>query len=152
MSIFHEEHDSRSVTDANKPFAIDAFDWARYNAQKNGFEANLTNDAVLGAFGVTTPVVPTSANVNESGSRYYGTRYVYNVEKHGNHPKNAKTQYQDILSIIGVRPKKRAARATSARARRRPTSKAAGFVPLTKFGTGSLALPASYCRANPKPL
>ena len=122
MSIYHEEHDSRSVTDANKPFAIDAFDWARYNAQKKGFEENLTNDAVLGAFGVTTPVVPTSANVNESGSRYYGTRYVYNVEKHGNHPKTAKTQYEDILSIIGVRPKKQGARATSARARRRTTS------------------------------
>ena len=59
MSIYHEEHDSRSVTEGDKPFAIDAYDWARYNAQKGNFEQNLTNGAELGKFGVTTPVLPT---------------------------------------------------------------------------------------------
>jgi len=152
LSIFHEEHDSTSVTAANKPFAIDVYDWSKYRAQQGGFEPNKTNGAVLGAFGVTTPVVPSEANVNEKNTRYYGTRYLYNVEKHGNHPKNAATQYQDILAFIGVKPAKQGGAGFICSGRAAGYIRKAGFVPLIKFGTGSLALPSSYCRANPKPL
>jgi hypothetical protein len=152
MSIQLEEHDARGVTSASFPNAIFMYDWSKYNAQKSGFEPNLTNGAVLGAFGVTTPVVPTSANVNETGSRFYGTRYLYNVEKHGNHPKNAVTQYQDILGFIGVKPAKQGGPGFMCSGAAASFIKKAGFVPLPLFGTGSVALPKSYCRANPKPL
>jgi phosphate transport system substrate-binding protein len=152
-SISLEEHDARGVSDANKPNAIYMYDWARYNAQhKTHFEQDLTNGAVLGAFGVTTPVVPTSHNVNESNTRFFGTRYVYNVEKHGNHPKTAGNQYQDILSFIGVRPTKQGGAGYICSGKAKADIIKAGFVPLVKFGTGSLALPKSYCRADPKPL
>jgi phosphate transport system substrate-binding protein len=150
MSISLQEHDARGVTDP--VHGIYFYDWARYNAQKKGFEANLTNGAVLGAFGVSTPVVPTAANVNETSSRFYGTRYVYNVVRRGNHPKNAASQYQDLLAFVGVKPAKQGGAGWICNGNAKADIIAAGFVPLAKFGSGSLALPKSYCRANPKPL
>jgi ABC-type phosphate transport system substrate-binding protein len=151
-SILLQEHDARGVTAGSFPNAIYYYDWARYNAQKKGFEANLTNSAELGAFGVTTPVVPTAANVNEKSTRFYGTRYVYNVVRRVNHPKNAASQYQDNLAFVGVKPAKQGGAGWICNGHAKADIIAAGFVPLAKFGTGSLALPKSYCRANPKPL
>ena len=151
-SIFLQEHDARGVADADKPNAIFAYDWARYRAQQSGFEANLTNGAVLGAFGVTTPVIPTSDNVVEKGTRFYGTRYVFNVVKKANHPKNAASQHDDLLGFFGVRPAKQGGAGYICSGKAKADIIAAGFVPLPNFGTGAVALPKSNCRANPKPL
>jgi ABC-type phosphate transport system substrate-binding protein len=151
-STFLQEHDARGVTDATKPNAIFAYDWARYNAQIAGFEANLTNGASLGAFGVSAPIIPDRGNVNETKNRFFGTRYVYNVVRKKNHPGNANNQYQDLLAFVGVKPAKQGGPGWICSGAARADILAAGFVPLQKFGTGSLALPKSYCRANPKPL
>jgi phosphate transport system substrate-binding protein len=150
-STYLQEHDARGVTDADKPRAIFAYDWARYNAQKKGFEANLTNGAILGAFGVTTPVVPTASNVNEKSTRFFGTRYVFNVLRRGNHPKKAVSQYQDLLGFVGVKPKKSGGAGYICSGRAKADIIAAGFVPLVKK-SGSIALPSSFCRKNPTPL
>jgi ABC-type phosphate transport system substrate-binding protein len=151
-STFLQEHDARGVVSGDKPNAIFAYDWARFRAQENGFEANLTNDAELGAFGVTTPVVPTAANVKETGTRFFGTRYVFNVVKKVNHPKNAASQHNDLVDFFGVRPAKQGGAGYICSGKAKAAIQAAGFVPLVSFGTGSVALPKSNCRANPKPL
>jgi ABC-type phosphate transport system substrate-binding protein len=149
LSTFHEEHDSRSVTTADKPFAIDGFDWARYRAQKAGFEHDLRNGAVLGAFGVTHPVVPTSGNVNEKSNRYYGTRYVFNVVRKKSHPSKAKNQAADITAFVGVIPHG-AGYICSGKAK--AYIEKAGFVPLTNAATGGVGMPKSNCRLNPTTL
>ena len=48
QSISLQEHDARGVTAVSKPNAIYAFDWARWNAQCKGVEADLRNGATLG--------------------------------------------------------------------------------------------------------
>ena len=100
-----QEHDARGVTNANKKNAIFAYDWARFRAQKTGFEQNLTNGAVLGKFGVTTPVGPTTANVNEQAGRFFGTRYVFNVVRKTNHPgqvgNSASTFFPSLVTTAG---------------------------------------------------
>jgi len=152
MSIYLEEHDARGVSAANKHNAIYAFDWARFRAQKAGFEQNLTNGAVLGKFGVNTPVLPTTSNVNETANRYFGTRYVYNVVRKSNHPGQAADQLNSVTRLIGVRTVKQGGAQYICSGKAKADITKAGFVPLVKFGTGGLGLPSSFCRLNPKPL
>ena len=54
-----------SVTFQN---AIYMYDWAKFRAQKTGFETNLTNGAVLGKYGTTSATImgPSTSNVNET--------------------------------------------------------------------------------------
>jgi phosphate transport system substrate-binding protein len=152
LSTFHEEHDARSVTAANKPNAIDAFDWSRWNAQSDGFEADLRNGATLGTL---NGVAPTPSTVNTTASRFLGTRYVYNVVRTTPHPSTQTNQVVDVTKLIGVRP-------TSATPAPGPgficnnqamkVIKLAGFVPLPLGATGGTGLPNSYCRLNPTDL
>jgi ABC-type phosphate transport system substrate-binding protein len=151
-STFHQEHDSRAVTTANKPNAIDAFDWSRWTAQLNGYEADLRNGSTLGKL---NGVVPSPTTVNTTASRFLGTRYVYNVVRLANHPSNQSGQLLDVTRLIGVRP-------TSATPSPGPgyicsglakkVITLAGFVPLTLGATGGTGLPNSVCRLNPTDL
>ena len=152
MSIALEEHDARGVTAASKPNAIFVYDWSKWRAQKTGFEPNLTNGSVLGKFGVTTPVGPTTSNVNETSHRYYGTRYLYNVVRKDTHPKTEVDQFVDVTRLIGVRKASAGGAQYICAGRAKADILKAGFVPLPKFGTGGLGLPSSFCRLNPKPL
>jgi ABC-type phosphate transport system substrate-binding protein len=149
MSHFHEEHDSRSVTAASKPNAIDAFDWSKWNAQADGYEADLRNGATLGSL---NSVVPSQTTVNTTASRFLGTRYIYNVMRTDNHPAGYTAQTVDLLKFIGVR---------SSTASPAPgpgficsnammtVIKLAGFKPLASGPTGGTGLPNSFCRLNP---
>jgi phosphate transport system substrate-binding protein len=152
MSISLEEHDARGVSAANKPNAIYMYDWARFRAQKTSFEKNLTNGAVLGKFGVNTPVLPSASNVNETSSRFFGTRYVFNVVRKTNHPGQAADQLNSVTRLIGVRTTKQGGAQYICSGKAKADITKAGFVPLVKFGTGGVGLPSSFCRLNPKPL
>ncbi len=152
QSIRLEEHDARGVSNANKPDAIFAYDWARWRAQKTGFEQNLTNGSVLGKFGVTTPVGPTASNVNEGPNRFFGTRYVYNVVRKTNHPGQRGNQLNDVTRLIGVRTKAQGGAQYICSGKAKADITKAGFVPLVQKATGGTGLPASFCRFNPTPL
>ena len=93
-----EEHDARGVSTVTFQNAIYMYDWARFRAQKGGFEPNLTNGAVLGKYGTTRHRSRgrRPPNVNETKSRYDGTRYVYNVVRKTPHPASDKFQLNDI--------------------------------------------------------
>jgi len=152
MSTYLEEHDARGVKPADKPNAIFAYDWGKFRAQKTGFETNLTNGAVLGKFGVTTPVTPTTSNVNETSGRFFGTRYLFNVVRKSNHPGQAADQLNSVTRMIGVRTTKQGGAQYICLGKAKADILKAGFVPLVKFGTGGVGLPSSFCRLNPKPL
>jgi ABC-type phosphate transport system substrate-binding protein len=151
LSTFHQEHDSRAVTAADKPFAIDAFDWARWNAQRKGFEGDLRNGSEMGAFGTSTSnrKKPTTGTVKESGTRFYGTRYVFNVVRKGNHPSKATNQRTDIIGFVGVNGSKKGYICSG---KAKAFILKAGFVPLRSGKTGGLGLPKSNCRLNPTAL
>ena len=152
QSIRLEEHDAQGVTNANKPDAIFAYDWARWRAQKSGFEHNLTNGSVLGKFGVTTPVLPSASNVNETANRFFGTRYVYNVVRIQNHPGQRGNQFLDVIRLIGVRGVKSGGAQYICSGKAKADITKAGFVPLAQKATGGTGLPASFCRFDPTPL
>lgn len=149
-----EEHDAEGVASATFQNAIYQFDWARFTAQKKGFETNLTNGAVLGKAGATlaTAKGPNVSDVNESSSRFYGTRYVYNVMEKTNHPASDTNQGTDILRLIGVRPTTQGGAQYICSGKAKAEITEAGFVPLPKFATGGIGLGQSDCRLNPTPL
>ena len=151
LSTRLEEHDAEGVTPVTFTNAIYMYDWARFRAQKTGFEPNLTNGAALGKFGATTATIsaPTTANVNESKTRYFGTRYVYNVMEKSPHPKSDANQTTDILRLIGVRPAKQGGAQYICSGKAAALITKADFVPLKKFASGGIGLPASVCRLNP---
>jgi phosphate transport system substrate-binding protein len=152
LSTRLEEHDARGVSAVTFQNAIYQYDWARYRAQRGHFEADLTNGAVLGKYGVSTPVLPSPTNVNESKSRYNGTRYVYNVVKKTAHPAAAATQFNHVTQLIGVFGKTQGGAGYICAGRAKADITKAGFVPLSLFGSGGTGLPSSFCRLNPKPL
>lgn len=149
-----EEHDAQGVSTVTYQNAIYQFDWARFTAQKKGFEINLTNGAVLGKAGVSlaTAKTPNVSDVNESSSRFYGTRYVYNVDTKANHPASDSNQGTDILRLIGVRPTSQGGAQYICSGKAKAEISEAGFVPLPSFATGGIGLGKSTCRLNPTPL
>lgn len=154
LAIRLEEHDARGVTTKSKKNAIYMFDWARWSAQRNHFEADLRNGSSLAAFGVTakTAVIPSAKNVNETKKRFYGTRYVYNVLSKANHPASFTSQLSSLERFVGVNPTASGGAGYICSGKAFATIKRAGFVPLAKFPTGGVGLPSSECRLNPKPL
>jgi ABC-type phosphate transport system substrate-binding protein len=149
LSTFHEEHDARSVTTANKPNAIDAFDWSRWTAQSKGFEADLRNGSVLGKL---NNVVPSTTTVNTSPSRFLGTRYIYNVVRLSSHPAGYTNQKVDVEKLIGVRPVASGGAGYICAGMASKVLFDAGFVPLPLGATGGTGLPNSVCRLNPTAL
>jgi hypothetical protein len=144
------------VTNATKPNAIDAFDWARYKAQGTGVEANLRNGATLGKLGTTANPdnrqFPTATTVNTTASRFIGTRYIFNVVRTSSHPAGYTTQQADAEKLIGVRTAASGGAGLICAGSVATQINLAGFLPLTLGATGGTGLPQSYCRLNPAAL
>ena len=153
LSTRLEEHDARGVV-SNLPNAIYMYDWARWRAQSNKFEADLRNGSSLAAFGVTAAkaVIPGIKNVNETKKRFYGTRYVNNVNRKANHPAIFTSQTSSLLRLFGVKPAANGGAGFICSGKANNIIRKAGFIPLAKFPTGGAGLPSSVCRLNPKPL
>ena len=74
-----QEHDCRSVSDANKPDAICFYGYSRWVIQAKSLETDKRNGAVFGKFSNTgDPKRPSFSSINETSARFEGTRYVYN--------------------------------------------------------------------------
>ncbi len=152
LSTRLEEHDARGVSPVSYQNAIYMYDWGKWRAQKTHFEPDLTAGSALGKYGVTTPVGPSAANVNEAKSRYTATRYLYNVVRKAVHPAAAKNQFNAVTRFIGVVATKDGGAGYICAGRAKADIAKAGFVSLGNFGTGGVGLPNSFCRLNPKDL
>ena len=74
-----QEHDCRSVSDANKPHAICFYGYSRWVIQAKALETDKRNGAVFGKFKNTGDLKrPSFSSINETSARFEGTRYVYN--------------------------------------------------------------------------
>jgi hypothetical protein len=74
-----QEHDCRNVSDANKPDAICFYGYSRWVIQAKALETDKRNGAVFGKFAANgTLKRPSFSSINETSSRFEGTRYVYN--------------------------------------------------------------------------
>ena len=76
-----QEHDCRNVSEVDKPNAICWYGYSRWVLQARSLETDKRNGAVFGKFGPETSQLkrPSFSTINDSASRYKGTRYVYNV-------------------------------------------------------------------------
>ena len=76
-----QEHDCRNVSDADKANAICFYGYSRWVLQARSLETDKRNGAKFGKFGPSTSDMkrPSFSTINESSTRYKGTRYVYNV-------------------------------------------------------------------------
>ena len=76
-----QEHDCRNVSDADKPNAICFYGYSRWVLQARSLEPDKRNGAVFGKFGPNSSELkrPSFSTINDSATRYKGTRYVYNV-------------------------------------------------------------------------
>jgi len=76
-----QEHDCRNVSDADKANAICWYGYSRWTLQARALETDKRNGAVFGKFGPNSSELkrPSFSTINTSGSRYKGTRYIYNV-------------------------------------------------------------------------
>ncbi len=74
-----QEHDCRNVSDANKPHAICFYGYSRWVIQAKALETDKRNGAVFGKFKINGDLKrPSFSSINETASRFEGTRYVYN--------------------------------------------------------------------------
>jgi hypothetical protein len=74
-----QEHDCRNVSDANKPDAICFYGYSRWVIQAKALETDKRNGAVFGKFKNTGDFKrPSFSSINETASRFEGTRLVYN--------------------------------------------------------------------------
>ena len=73
-----QEHDCRSVSDANQPHAICFYGYSRWVIQAKALETDKRNGAVFGKFGTSDLKRPSFSSINETSARFAGTRYVYN--------------------------------------------------------------------------
>ena len=89
--------------------------------------------------------------MNETKTRYFGTRYVYNVVRKDNHPKSDTQQINDANRFVAVRPAPQGPGWICSGKAKADIAKA-GFVPLALFATGGIGLGKSVCRLNPTPL
>ena len=138
-STFLQEHDATGIPNAQKANAIAFFSVGQWKAQSSGRLLNLRNGATKGSI---NGVVPNASTVNTTASRFFGTRYIYNVTKTGSPSESA------ALDFVGVK---------AAGPGYICNNKAAGVI--AAFGDSSLGLggtgaglPNSYCRLNPTPL
>jgi phosphate transport system substrate-binding protein len=139
LSTFVEEHDATGVSTANKPNAIYVFSVAQWNSQGSGRLVDRRNGSTLGNI---NNITPSTAHINTTSGRFFGTRYIYNVTKSGA-PSLAAS-----LAFVGVTASKVGYLCNNNQA---STISAFGAVPLGLGGTGA-GLPNSYCRLNPTPL
>lgn len=76
-----QEHDCRNVSEIDKPNAICWYGYSRWVLQARSLETDKRNQAVFGKFGPEVAQLkrPSFSTINDSETRYKGTRYVYNV-------------------------------------------------------------------------
>jgi len=76
-----QEHDCRNVSDADKANAICFYGYSRWVLQARSLETDKRNGGKFGKFGPSTTDMkrPSFSTINDSSTRYKGTRYVYNV-------------------------------------------------------------------------
>ena len=76
-----QEHDCRNVSEISKPDAICFYGYSRWVIQARGLETEKRNGAIFGKFGPNTQELkrPSFSTINETSTRYKGTRYVYNA-------------------------------------------------------------------------
>ena len=76
-----QEHDCRNVSTVDKPNAICFYGYSRWVLQARSLETDKRNGAIFGKFGPNSNELkrPSFSTINESATRYKGTRYVYNV-------------------------------------------------------------------------
>ena len=76
-----QEHDCRNVSDANKPDAICFYGYSRWVLQARSLETDKRNGAIFGKYGTSASSLlrPSFSSINDTATRYAGTRYVYNV-------------------------------------------------------------------------
>jgi len=76
-----QEHDCRNVSDTDKPNAICFYGYSRWVLQARSLETDKRNGGKFGKFGPNTSELkrPSFSTINDSATRYKGTRYVYNV-------------------------------------------------------------------------
>ena len=74
-----QEHDCRNVSDAAKADAICFYGYSRWVIQAKALETDKRNGAVFGKFKNTGDLKrPSFSSINETASRFEGTRLVYN--------------------------------------------------------------------------
>ena len=74
-----QEHDCRNVSDAAKPDAICFYGYSRWVIQAKALETDKRNGAVFGKFKNLGDLKrPSFSSINETASRFEGTRLVYN--------------------------------------------------------------------------
>ena len=99
-----QEHDCRSVSDANRPNAICFYGYSRWVIQAKALETDKRNGAVFGKFATTGDLKrPSFSSINETESRFAGTRYVYNyVGLNSDGTGNDFPRIEDSRRFVGV--------------------------------------------------
>lgn len=134
-----QENKGDQVAAADQAAAIVPYSYGVWNAQKSGIIADERGGAALQ---MVNGVAPSSKTINETATRFIGTRYVYNVAK------TTSPRYVDVIRFTGV---------DAAGAGYVCSGKASkviakyGFTPLKKAPAGS-GLPKAACRKEPTPL
>lgn len=99
-----QEHDCRSVSDANKPDAICFYGYSRWVIQAKALETDKRNGAVFGKFANTGDLKrPSFSSINETSARFEGTRYVYNyIGLNSDGTGNDFPRIEDSRRFVGV--------------------------------------------------
>jgi ABC-type phosphate transport system substrate-binding protein len=98
-----QEHDCRGVSDANKFDAICFYGYSRWVIQAKALETDKRNGAVFGKFGDARELKrPSFSSINETGSRFEGTRLVYNYVGLSSTTGSIYPRIEDSRRFVGV--------------------------------------------------
>ena len=98
-----QEHDCRNVSDANKPDAICFYGYSRWVIQAKALETDKRNGAVFGKFKNTGDLKrPSFSSINETASRFEGTRLVYNYVGLSSTTGTIYPRIEDSRRFVGV--------------------------------------------------
>jgi ABC-type phosphate transport system substrate-binding protein len=98
-----QEHDCRNVSDANKPDAICFYGYSRWVIQAKALETDKRNGAVFGKFKNTGDLKrPSFSSINETASRFEGTRLVYNYVGLSSTTGSIYPRIEDSRRFVGV--------------------------------------------------
>lgn len=137
---YTQEHDATTIAPADKPFAITPFAYGQWTAASKGVLADRRNGGVLGNI---NGVKPGASTINETPTRFLGTRYLFHVLK------NTGPTYNDAMRAVGV---DNAGNGWLCNNSASKTLKLFGVNPLKKAAAGSGVTTLSYCRLNPTSL
>lgn len=98
-----QEHDCRNVSDANKPDAICFYGYSRWVIQAKALETDKRNGAVFGKFANNGDLKrPSFSSINETPSRFEGTRLVYNYVGLSSTTGSIYPRIEDSRRFVGV--------------------------------------------------